>query len=224
MTPDIYQQHDPDPPQPVVEAEAPAEKRPPGRPPAQGPAPSKKAEQERLRRAKKKAAAAAAPAPSVAAAGVDVPVAEQVARTFADLTEEQRKTREVMLGTAGFVYGHVTSKVLGFPLCRPADPNLTNGWNELCQARPDVAVAGAQWEAFVVALDAVAIKRGWYKEVPAEAALAMAGVGLAVTVGMVYMNNRAADAERKANEAKARERAEAERAAAVERGQKEDET
>ena len=36
----------------------------------------------------------------------------------------------------------------------------------------------------------------------------MAGIGLAVTVGMVYMNNRAADAERRANEAKAREAAE----------------
>lgn len=205
----LYDKHDPEPPPPAQPAGAPelsTERRRGGRPPAQGPAPTPRAAAERERRARKKAEnqEATKPAPQVSQEQTARPVAEQVVYTLTDLSAEQRRAREMMLGMLAFGWGSATSKVLGFPLARPAG-EAGAAFDELVKTRPDVGAAAAAWEQWVTAFDIVAIKRGWYQELPAEWALAVSSVALLATVGMVWLGNRRAEAD--ARTAAAAERA-----------------
>lgn len=211
-TENLYDKHDPEPPPPPPPAGAPelsTERRRGGRPPAQGPAPTPRAAAERERRARKKAEnqEATKPAPQVSQEQTARPVAEQVVYTLTDLSAEQRRAREMMLGMLAFGWGSATSKVLGFPLARPAG-EAGAAFDELVKQRPDVGAAAAAWEQWVTAFDIVAIKRGWYQELPAEWALAVSSVALLATVGMVWLENRKSDAQRQAEKAAERQKEE----------------
>lgn len=209
---DIYTQHDPDPPAPPPPDEAAAEeatatpKR--GRKPATTPPPTAEAARKREARRRAKADAPARPAPTVAAdAATQTPA--QVTLTLNDLSPEQKRAREIMLGYLSFGWAQGTAKLLGFPLARPSDPVSAQAFDELVRTRPDVGLTAQQWDAWLVAFDLVAIKHGWYREMPAEWALVVSTLALAGCVVGVWFTNRKADAARQEQAAQEQERAQA---------------
>lgn len=214
--PDLYEQHDPDPPAPVPADEAaPAEEpKKRGRPRTRTPeeAADAKREADRKRRAKTKGAPATAP--DVAAAGADKSPAETVALTMADLTEEQRKSREVALSFLGHGWSDLTKRLLGVALAVPDGAAARREFDALVAVRPDIGAAAGAWEGWVTAFDALAVKRGWYRAISAEAAFVLATIGLAGTVGAVYLGNVRADKAARAAQAKAERAAQAAQAQA----------
>lgn len=199
---DLYQQHDPDPP-PPQETEAatdPApelstERRRGGRAKVDNPSPETL--KKRRHRERKAAAAAtpARPAPAVTADAATQTTA-QVALTLNDLTAEQKRAREVMLGYLSFGWAQGTAKLLGFPLARPSDPASAAAFDELVKTRPDVGMAAMQWDSWIVSFDLVAIKHGWYREIPAEWALVISSLSLGGCVFAVWLSSRKADQAR----------------------------
>jgi hypothetical protein len=209
MEQDLYEQHDPDPPLPPAEPEQAAEKpEKVDRRRRSGPAPSAAAERQRRKRDRDKAAAAPPrPAPTVAADAADK-TAGQVALTLNDLSPEQKRAREVMLGYMTLGWTQATAKLLGMPLARPADPAGAAAFDQLAATRPDVAMSAMQWDAWLTSFDVVAIKRGWYAELPAEWALVVSSLALAGCVVGVWFTNRAQAAreqQRAAQEQQAQE-------------------
>lgn len=214
---DLYQQHDPDPPPPPDEGpdaapELSTERRRGGGKRTENPSPA--ALKKRRQREGKKAAAdaPARPAPAVAADAATQSTA-QVVLTLNDLSPEQKRAREIMLGYLSFGWAQGTAKLLGFPLARPSDPVSAAAFDELVKARPDVGMTAMQWDAWLVAFDLVAIKHGWYKEMPAEWALVVSTLALAGCVVGVWFTNRKAEAARR--EEAAQEQAQAQAAATL---------
>lgn len=213
----LYQQHDPDPPPPPDDgpdaaAELSTERRRGGGKRTENPSPA--ALKKRRQREGKKAAAdaPARPAPAVAADAATQSTA-QVVLTLNDLSPEQKRAREIMLGYLSFGWAQGTAKLLGFPLARPSDPASAAAFDELVKTRPDVGLTAAQWESWLVAFDLVAIKHGWYREMPAEWALVVSTLALAGCVVGVWFTNRKAEAARR--EEAAQEQAQAQAAATV---------
>jgi hypothetical protein len=217
--PDLYLANDPDPPA----APPPAEEAPRrGRKPATGEAPNPKAAEARAKRAAERTAArqaATKTAPEVQAEKGGQTPAEQVVRTLSDLTEDQRRSREFTLGLLSHAWNQGTARLLGVALARPADKAGADHFDEIVAARPDVGGAAAAFSQWLTAFDAVAIKRDWYKEMPAEWLLAAATVGLLATLGVVVFNNvkaqkatAHAEAQRAQAEDKARKHGEADEA------------
>jgi hypothetical protein len=210
--PDLYLANDPDPV--VAPAEPAAEETPRrGRKPATGEAPNPKAAEARAKRAAERTAArqaATKTAPEVQAEKGGQTPAEQVVRTLSDLTEDQRRSREFTLGLLSHAWNQGTARLLGVALARPADKAGADHFDEIVAARPDVGGAAAAFSQWLTAFDAVAIKRDWYKEMPAEWMLAAATVGLMATVGVVVFNNvkmqRAGQAQAAKTEDEARKR------------------
>jgi len=213
---DLYEQHDPDPPAPApvdVETAQAEEPKKRGRPRTRTPEEAADAKRESDRRRRAKAKGPPTPAPDVAAAGSQKSPAETVALTMADMTEEQRKAREVALSFLGAAWSDATRRLLGVSLVVPEGADARREFEALIAVRPDIGAASAAWQGWVTAFDAVAVKRGWYRAVSAETALVLATVGLAGTVGAVYYANVRADRQRAA-QAKADARAEADARAA----------
>ena len=204
--PTIYEVQDPDPPPPTEPDEAATAelKRKPGRPPS-GKTPDEKRAEKREKDRARRAKVAPPTAPEVSAAAQDKTPAQQVALTMADLTEEQRKARTMVLGFLAHGWSEGTRRFLGVALAVPENGQARKDFDELAARRPDVAAAAGAFDAWLTAFDAVAVKRGWYREVPAEYALIVSSVVLAASVAGVYLVNRAQakadDAERRARAA-----------------------
>lgn len=201
---DLYQQHDPDPPPPPEQEpdaatdpapELSTERRRGGSRRIENPSPETLKKRRHRERKASAAATPARPAPAVTADAATQTTA-QVVLTLNDLTAEQKRTREVMLGYLSFGWAQGTAKLLGFLLARPSDPASAAAFDELVRARPDVGMAAMQWDSWVVSFDLVAIKHGWYREMPAEWALAISSLALAGCVFGVWLASRKADAAR----------------------------
>lgn len=224
----LYEQHDPDPPAPVDAETTPQEpqeepkKR--GRPRTRTPEEAVEAKREADRK-RRKAKGPPTPAPEVAASGAERSPGEAVALTMADLTEEQRKSREVALSFLGHGWSDLTKRLLGVALVVPEGASARKEFDALIAVRPDIGAAAGAWEGWVTAFDALAVKRGWYRAISAEAAFILATIGLAGTVGAVYMGNVRAERAQKAAQAaraeQAAQAAQAERAAQAEQTQTE---
>lgn len=149
----------------------------------------KKAEAEKRRRERMREANR--PAPEVAAQQAEKPPAVQIAQSK-ELTKEQQDTRTLILGMLSNGWHEGTRRLIGVALVGP-DPKAPKAdlaaWSELVAARPDVGMAAGAYKQWIAAVDAVALKRGWYKEMPAEWMLLASTIGLAVTVGIVAWNN-----------------------------------
>ncbi len=204
--PSVYEQHDPDPPpqaEPEEAATTETTRRKPGRPPS-GKSPDEKRAEKREKDRARRAKGPPQTAPEVSAAAQDKSPAQQVALTMADLTEEQRKARTMMLGFLAHGWSEGTRRFLGVALAVPESGEARKAFDQVVARRPDIGAAAGAFDAWLTAFDAVAVKRGWYREVPAEYALIVSSVVLAASVAGVYLMNRA---ETRANAAEVAARA-----------------
>lgn len=211
---DLYEQHDPDPPAPVDAETTPQEEpKKRGRPRTRTPEEAAEAKREADRK-RRKAKVPPTPAPEVAASGAEKSPGETVALTMADMTEEQRKSREVALSFLGHGWSDLTKRLLGVALVMPEGAAARREFDALIAVRPDIGAAAGAWEGWVTAFDALAVKRGWYRAISAEAAFVLATVGLAGTVGAVYLGNVRAEKAAQAAQAQAEQAARAAQAQA----------